>query len=450
MKRISYFTYFINFLIAIALSFLFFFLMKKLSVSSFQLYISSMFFSIAVSAIPAYIIFRQINRRLKKIESHSESLGRGFFEHTLRAESNDRLGKLESALADSASSLAVIVKNLKDAGDQQASVLACMGDAVIVLDREGIITLANRRASELFDTTIKGRNISEISRDPNLLDLIDRCRDKKNSVSNEVKISEPREITLEVTVSPLLREMNMLGSVLVLHDITRLKKLEMMRKDFVANVSHELKTPLTSIGGFSETLLSGGMEDSENAIKFVTIIKKNADRLGRLVDDLLTLSNIEFGKINLKIEPVLLIDSVKSIESLIGIKAKEKGIEFNTDISPEIKVTADRDRLEQVIMNLVDNAIKFTSKGFVAVTAETDKNNVIVSVNDTGIGVPAKDINRLGERFYRVDAARSRDLGGTGLGLAIVKHLIASMGGRFEIESVHGKGTSVRFTLPVA
>jgi len=447
LKKISFFTFFTGFLIAIILSFLFFFLMKRLSLSSFQLFISSILFSIAIAAILSGKIFSHINRRFEKIESFTEALGRGFFEHPLKTESNDRLGKLESALADSASSLGGILENLKDAGDRQSSVLACMGDAVIVLDRAGKITLANRRSSELFETTIKGKNVSEISRDPKLLSLIEICTKKRSSVSDEVKVSEPHDMTLEVTVSPLLRNMNLLGSVLVLHDITILKKLETMRKDFVVNVSHELKTPLTSIGGFSETLLAGGIKDSENALRFVQIIKNNTDRLCRLVDDLLTLSNIEFGKIKLKIEPVPLLDSVRALESLLGPKAKEKGLEFSIDISPEINIEADRDRLMQVLMNLVDNAIKFSEKGTVSVSAKVRENDVVVSVSDSGMGIPKKDIHRLGERFYRVDAARSRDLGGTGLGLAIVKHLIASMGGALEFDSVQGHGTTVRFTL---
>lgn len=384
------------------------------------------------------------------MESFTEAIGRGSFELSLKAVSGDQLGKVESALSDSASYLGNTINQLKDKIDQRASVLACMGDGVIVIDRMGKITLANKKTLELFDTSIQGKHVSEITRDPKLLSLIEACIKKRSSVSDEVNVSELNEVTLHVTVSPFLKNMHMLGSVLVLHDITKLKKLEMMRKDFVANVSHELKTPLTSIGGFSETLLAEGIEDNENALKFVSIIKKNADRLGRLVDDLLTLSNIEFGKIKLNIEPILLVDSVKSVESLIGIKAKEKGIEFKTVLSPGIIIKADRDRLEQVLMNLIENAIKFTSKGSVSVTAKMDKKYVVVSVRDTGIGVPEKDIKRIGERFYRVDAARSRNLGGTGLGLAIVKHLLASMGGTFEVDSVQDQGTTVRFTLPVA
>jgi two-component system phosphate regulon sensor histidine kinase PhoR len=216
----------------------------------------------------------------------------------------------------------------------------------------------------------------------------------------------------------------------------------------VVNLSHELKTPLTSIRGFAETLVEGGIDDKENALRFASTIKKNSERLSRLVDDLLTLSNIELGRIKFDIQAIDLLDSASSVISTLRQKADKKGLELELNISECVIVKADRDRLEQVLLNLVDNAIKFTEKGSVTISASKVKNMMEVLVCDTGAGIPEKSLHRIGERFYRVDPARSREAGGTGLGLAIVKHLVTSMGGTFFIESKEGRGTSVGFTLP--
>ena len=233
-----------------------------------------------------------------------------------------------------------------------------------------------------------------------------------------------------------------------------------MRIDFVANVSHELKTPLTAIKGFAETLKEGAINDKEHAARFVDIIKENADRLSRLVEDLLTLSNIELGKVSFDIRAVEIEEVARMVISTLEPKAKAKGLNLELDIEKGVHALSDKDRLAQILLNLVDNGIKFTEKGSVRINARiitsqplnllTSGALVQISVTDTGAGIPPKDIPRLGERFYRVDPARSRELGGTGLGLAIVKHLVASMGGKLSIESEYGKGTRISFIIPPA
>ena len=379
-----------------------------------------------------------------------DNLARGFFDQSRLLVTDDDVGKLEYSLNEMADAISAAVEKLENERDQRESVLTSMGEGVVVLNRQGTVILANKKSSELFSIPLKGKNITEISRDPKLLSLIETVREKWSSVSDEVDILESKDVMLHVTVSPLVRNMQMLGSVLVLHDITMLKKLETMRKDFVANVSHELKTPLTSIGGFSETLINGGLDDKENALKFVSIIKNNTDRLSRLVEDLLTLSNIELGKITFNVLSLDPAGPARNVESTLGPLALAKGLELNVKMKDGLKVKADKDRLEQVLMNLVDNAIKFTNEGAVTLSAEMKGSLVEITVSDTGSGVPTKDLSRLGERFYRVDPARSRELGGTGLGLAIVKHLVTSMGGTLAFESVEGEGTTVCFSLPAA
>jgi two-component system, OmpR family, phosphate regulon sensor histidine kinase PhoR len=248
----------------------------------------------------------------------------------------------------------------------------------------------------------------------------------------------------------------MASVVLVLHDVTRVRRLESMRADFVANVSHELRTPLTAIRGYAETLLGGALDDSARARQFVHVIERHSERLSRLIDDLLTLSDLELGRTELRREPLDLREVVVGVLEVLGPKAGKKAIALQAEIPDDLPaLVLDRDRIEQVLINLVDNAIKYTpADGSVRVSARSLGNGngsgVEIDVTDSGIGIPEKDLSRLTERFYRVDRARSRELGGTGLGLAIVKHIVQAHGGSLTIESRVQKGTTVRVELPAA
>lgn len=379
----------------------------------------------------------------------------------------------DSELSRISSELRTTLDKLKDEKEQREAILASMEEGVIVTDRRGTVTMANRKAEELFGKDLSGKRVVEISRNPELHRIIEEGSKKGETITGEITLSAPQTMNLSVTMTPLVRNAETLGSVIVFHDITLLKKLEMMRIDFVANVSHELKTPLTAIKGFAETLKEGAIDDKENAERFVDIIKDNADRLSRLVDDLLTLSNIELGKVSFDIKTVEVEEVARTVFSTLEPKAKAKGINLQVNVEKGTQMLADKDRLAQILLNLVDNSIKFTENGSVRISArivgsaelgvgrskeksselmtqhsELDRNFIEISVVDTGTGIPPKDIPRLGERFYRVDPARSRELGGTGLGLAIVKHLVSSMGGKLNIESEPGKGTKISFTMP--
>jgi len=241
--------------------------------------------------------------------------------------------------------------------------------------------------------------------------------------------------------------------VIVLHDITELRRLEQVRTEFVANVSHELRTPLTAIHGYVETLLGGALEEPENARKFLEVVHRQTGRLGRLINDLTDLSNIELGKVSLRLAPTSLDEVLDSVLAVIRPRAQAGGVAVGVEMPPGLPpVKADHDRLAQILINLADNAVKYTPGGG-AVTihaSETGYGTVEVSVEDTGVGIPPSDLPRITERFYRVDKARSRELGGTGLGLAIVKHLVLAHGGELGIESELGRGTKVRFTIPVS
>jgi len=253
-----------------------------------------------------------------------------------------------------------------------------------------------------------------------------------------------------VTVTPV-QSGETIGAVLVLHDITDLRKLERVRRDFIANISHELKTPLTAIQGFAETLLSGAMDDAQNRRRFLEIILEHSRRLARLTDDLLMLSKIEADRLELEIRPIPIGTWIESCLETARLRAGEKKIEVTAEIPANLpEVAADRRRLAEVLQNLLDNAVQYTLPGGkIILRAEVAGGEVILTVADTGIGIPRADQPRIFERFYRVDVARSREAGGTGLGLSIAKHLIEAQGGRIWVESEVGRGSQFHISVPV-
>jgi two-component system phosphate regulon sensor histidine kinase PhoR len=252
-----------------------------------------------------------------------------------------------------------------------------------------------------------------------------------------------------VQVSPLFyTERQLSGFVAIFHDITQLKRLEQTRKDFVANISHEIRTPITAIQGFADTLLQGAMEDREHAGKFLATIRANSQRINNLVEDLLTISRLELGAIRVEPESVDIPEAVGQVVALFREKAAASNVTLQTRLLPEHRtVHADRDRLIQILTNLVDNALKFTDSGSVTIGSEHRDGKRCLFVEDTGIGIAQKHLPRLGERFYRVDPGRSRNMGGTGLGLAIVKHIVKAHGWHMQIVSTPNKGTKVWLLL---
>ena len=238
---------------------------------------------------------------------------------------------------------------------------------------------------------------------------------------------------------------------MVLHDITELRRLERVRRDFVANVSHELKTPLTAIQGFAETLLGGALEDRANNQRFVSIIRDHSIRLARLTDDLLMLSKIEAGKLEFDFRPVALSEFVEPCLETARLRASSKGISLEVDTPPNFPlIRGDANRLREVLQNLLDNAVMYTpAGGHIRLNAVSRNGAAVLTVTDTGIGIPQADQEKIFERFYRVDAARSREAGGTGLGLAIAKHIVEAHGGRLWVESAVAQGSKFHFSIPL-
>lgn len=377
----------------------------------------------------------------------------------------DELGALEATLNELTRNLTLHMQRIESESERIHSILGCMMEAVIVLDTRGQVVLLNQAARDMFGLPrgVSALRMSpmEISRHPEMHKLI-------RQVSGGDHVQEPmvREITLgnqrwfEVSATPLQnRQGAPVGNILVLHEVTELKRLEQMRVDFVANVSHEMRTPLTAIQGYAETLLHDPSARRKNAKPFLSVITHHSGRLGRLIDDLLTLSDLETGNVDLRMTRVAARPLVDDVLNLFEDHAHKGEITLGADVEPNTPdILGDADRLQQLLINLVDNAVKYTpAGGTVTVQSRsvpssdgTDGRWVELAVSDTGCGIADKDLARLTERFYRVDKARSRELGGTGLGLAIVKHIVQVHGGKLGIESQLQKGTTIRIQLPAA
>jgi two-component system phosphate regulon sensor histidine kinase PhoR len=327
------------------------------------------------------------------------------------------------------------------------AILRGMSDGVMITDTRGVVLLANQAFKRLLavDNDIEGRQIAEVLRNAAIMEIFRETVSADDMVSEQIGIvRKGKDMHLIATAVPIHAEGAISGTVFTLHDITRLRQLEEMRKDFVANVSHEIKTPITAIKGFAETLLDGAMEDRENAARFLTMIQKHSERLNGLVDDLLTLSRIELGDVKISKAEVDLGDVVDTVFMTLRDKAGKRGLPLIKALPADTPhIMADRDRLIQILLNLVDNAIKFTEQGGITVGLDETGGRAVLYVQDTGMGIPQKNLHRLGERFYRVDRARSRELGGTGLGLAIVKHLVQAHDWKLRIESEQERGTRV-------
>ncbi|MBI5642516.1 MAG: PAS domain-containing sensor histidine kinase [Deltaproteobacteria bacterium] len=324
-----------------------------------------------------------------------------------------------------------------------------MKTGVLVLDKAGQALYANPffLNSFPFKGAIDGKKVNEIIQNVNLLKNIEGFLNNRGGKSSDIEISDGGRF-FNVHIVPI-KEKGDFSLLLFLQDITEEKKVETIKKDFVANVSHELRTPLASIKGYSETLLDGGMDDKETLKEFLRVIDRHATRMARLIDDLLILSRLESHQMAIISAPVELNDLIFTTTKGFEKQARDKGIAISAEIPDDLpKVMGDRDRLEQVVVNLLDNAIKYThSGGSVTVKAKREDGGVRVDITDTGMGIPSGDIPRIFERFYRVDKARSRELGGTGLGLAIVKHIIQGHNGKLFVESTPGKGSTFSFLL---
>ncbi len=342
------------------------------------------------------------------------------------------------------------IEVLRAQRDRFAGVVEGLVDGVLVLDASGRILVVNASARAMLGLgpECAGRLLSQVVESSAFQDAIGELRLGGKAGTREVEIAGPelRRFVIRGTGVPG-REGE---SVFFFDDVTERRQLETVRRDFVANVSHELRTPVTAIRGATETLLSGALSDRAATDRFVEIIDRNSRRLVRLVEDLLDLSRIESRELRLAPESLVVREIAVHVASLVERAAEDRGVRLLVDVPETLpRVHADRRALEQVLSNLVDNGVKYAGPGAtVAVRGEVKGDRVRVRVEDTGPGIEKHHLPRLFERFYRVDAGRSREMGGTGLGLAIVKHLVEAMGGKISVKSAPGRGASFRFTIP--
>jgi two-component system phosphate regulon sensor histidine kinase PhoR len=417
--------------------------------------------AMALGVAVAWLLSSAMVRRIQRLVRFAEALADGTPVPPLGPERADELGLLETQLADMARNVSATLAAMRVERERLEAILRGMVEGVVVTDLTGHVVLLNARARELLDLARgldpAGRPLVELVRDPGLADLPRELASGPAVVSRDLALAAGSGPYLQVNAARLTAaDGTPFGFVLVLHDVSELRRLETVRRDFVANVSHELRTPLTAIKGYAETLLGPAGEQRETALRFLHVIDRHSERLGRLIDDLLTLSDLEFGRTPLRRRGLAVAPAIDDVVQILGDKAAQRGIELGASVAPETpRVHADGDQLRQVLINLVDNAIKYTpAGGRVDVSARpvdgAGPAEVELTIRDTGAGIPSQDLPRLTERFFRVDKARSRELGGTGLGLAIVKHIVQAHGGRLAIESVLGHGTSVRVVLPAA
>jgi two-component system phosphate regulon sensor histidine kinase PhoR len=405
-----------------------------------------------------FVVARRFVRRLGRLQAVAATLQEGREATYLAAERGDALGSFEAALGAATRAVQTRLDALEVEQDRFQAILRGMVEGVLVTDLGGRVVLANTRVSELLGMPdAVGRVVVELVRDPGLSELVHELAAGNGGSSRDVTLGAGRGSVVQVNGARLeAGDGTPFGVVLVLHDVTELRRLEVVRRDFVANVSHELRTPLTAIKGYAETLLGPAGDDRETARRFLAVIDRHSERLGRLVDDLLALSDLELGRTPMHLTEMPIGPAVDDVLQIFGDTALRAGVrvlaQVTTDTPP---ILADGDRVRQVLINLVDNAIKYTPRGGQVVlrvrTAAAPHDGMVeIAVSDTGVGIPAQDLPRLTERFFRVDKARSRELGGTGLGLAIVKHIIQAHGGALEITSALGQGTTVAAYFPIA
>jgi two-component system phosphate regulon sensor histidine kinase PhoR len=397
----------------------------------------------------AVVIANRTTQAVRQLAEAAEEVSLGRRGSHLIPSTQDEVGQLTVKFNEMTSQIDTQISALNAERSRMSAVLEEMSDGVLIIDEDGKVQLANRAAESMFNmhaTQMVGRSMLELLRHHQIHELWEACRRSGETVSGMVEITG-RRLYLQCTAKPLGQALP--GNILLLfQNLTQLKRLETVRQDFVSNISHELRTPLASLKALTETLMDGALEDPPAARNFLGRMDTEVDALTQMVEELLELTRIESGRVPLKLAPTspahLLNEAVKRLE----VQAERAGLEVIVDCPVDLPpVLADERRLEQVVVNLLHNAIKFTpSGGRISLRARQEMDHVFFEVTDTGAGILADDLSRIFERFFKAD--RARTTGGTGLGLAIARHLVEAHGGKIWAESVEGKGSSFFFTIP--
>ena len=405
----------------------------------------------SLTVLLAFVVAARIAKPLGQLTRVAGRMAEGDLDARVPPSTRDEVGQLTRAFNQMANQLQEKVTELADERSRLAAVLEHMAAGALITDANGRVSLINPAAARLLGTTktsALGSSFAQVARHHELIELWQRCRERSTEQVQVVELDHKRTF-LQVVVT-LFREADSKVYLIILQDLTRIRRLETVRRDFISNISHELRTPLASLKALVDTLRSGALEDRATAQHFLDSVETEVDALTQMVQELLELSRIESGQVPLRLVPVLLSELVLPAVERLRPQAERAGLTITIDLSPDLPpVLADIERARQVVSNLVHNAIKFTlSGGQVSIAAKSAGDEVVITVCDTGIGIPAEDLPRIFERFYKAD--RTRSSGGTGLGLAIAKHLVQGHGGRIWAESTEGRGSTFFFTLLLA
>ena len=409
--------------------------------------------ALLIALVIGFFTAESFARPLREMMSAAQNIAQGKYKE-LRVRSGNEIGQLAGALNRMSEKIQDDIRTITEGRNELRAILSSMAEGVIVVDKEGKILLLNSSAEKILGLSaekVTGKFLWEVLRKEELISLVKKTLATGNEEGIEMVFDLPEVHVLHAQAAPILSEgQNNSGVVVVFHDITRLKQLEKLRREFVANVSHELKTPLTSIKGFVETLMEGAISDSENSLKFLKIIQQHTERLDNLVNDLLELSSIETGELPMNFEKIKLKELIDHVAASFADELSHKNQLLNITVTPgNLEAWIDEEKMQRALSNLLDNAHKYTpSGGQIEISATQELDRIKIEVSDTGEGIPGEHLPRIFERFYRVDKARSRQLGGTGLGLAIVKHIVLAHDGEISVESKVGVGTKFSIYLP--
>ncbi len=402
-----------------------------------------------ITILLALQISKVITNPVKKLTRAARRMADGELEQEIGVTSPDEVGELARSLNSMAAKIKGTITLITTERDKMAAALSHMGDGILVVDDNSVVTLMNTAAETMLQVSEEkaiGRTFINVVQDYELDEILQRCMRTQEQQTGTVEFSPERRF-LGVVATPLESDS---GCLLLLRDLTELRRLETVRRDFVSNISHELRTPITSLKALAETLGEGAIGDPSVAKGFLSQMNTELDRLAQMVEELGELSRIESGEAHIHSEPFDIADAIKQATTRLSAQADRAGLTLDISVPSDLpQALGDRNRIEQVLVNLIHNAIKFTGAGgSIHVSADYDADKLQVSVSDNGIGIPADDLPRIFERFYKADKARSSK--GTGLGLAIVKHIIETHGGEFRAESTEGKGSKFSFTLNTA
>jgi two-component system phosphate regulon sensor histidine kinase PhoR len=412
-------------------------------------------FIAVLAAILSLVVSRRISRPIEEIKKGAECFAQGDFECRLPVSGSEELGSLSETMNQMAIELQERINGMKAQRNELEAVLSSMVEGVIALNKEERVISINQAAADMFETntsTAQGRSIQEVVRNSDLQNFVKNALSRAEPEERDIVLYSDGERIINGH-STVLHDAggNRIGALIVLNDVTRLRRLENIRRDFVANVSHEIKTPITAIKGFVETLRDGAIRNSKDAERFLAIIQKHVDRLDAIIEDLLSLSRIEedVETEEIVLEEERIKDVLLTAIQVCQVKAGPKNIRVELSCSEDLKAKIDPPLLEQAVVNLLDNAIKYSdAESEVQVEAKKIDREILINVRDKGCGIDKKHLSRLFERFYRVDKARSRKMGGTGLGLAIVKHITQAHGGHVTVESTPDRGSTFSLHLP--